>query len=121
MLTTSTKALKPVVLSSAAEATCADNSVWCRLGRTDIVARGLIQLRDEDHLDILAEVMGSMHSTEAVQASVQVSLELASRHRPDIMTDVCISHTLCLCQSFRTVVSAYHAAVCLAHPWHYFK
>ena len=59
------------------------------MGRADLVARGLIRLHGEDHLEAVAEAMGSMHSAEAVQATVQVSLALASSNRPDVMTDVC--------------------------------
>ena len=75
--------------------------VWlalCRMGHADVIARGLIQLHDEGHLDVAATVMGAVEgvfSTEAVQATIQVSLALASSNRSDVMTDVIFSSAAC--------------------------
>lgn len=63
------------------------------MGRTDVVVRGLIQLQDEERLKIVAGAMAGMHGMEAVQATIQVSLALASSMRSDVMTDVCCSAT----------------------------
>ena len=83
-----------------------------RMGRVDIVARGLVQLHGEARLDAVAEAMSSLHSSEAVQATVQVSLALARSNRPDIMTDVCISFKLCLCLSSH-IANSQHSCCCL--------
>ena len=60
----------------------------CRMGRTDVIARGIIQLHTEEHLDIVARAMASIQSMEAVQATVQVSLAVASSSRSDVLADV---------------------------------
>ena len=66
------------------------------MGRADVIAQGLIQLHGEEHLDIVARAMGSMQSREAVEATVQVSLVLASSTRSDVMTKVSLSVTAVL-------------------------
>ena len=60
----------------------------CRMGRSDVVARMLIELLDEDCMKAVIEALAGLRTEEAIQAVVQVSLTLASADRPDVIADV---------------------------------
>ena len=60
----------------------------CRMGRSDVVARMLIELLDKDCIKAVAEALTGLRTEEAIQAVVQVSLTLASADRPDVIADV---------------------------------
>ena len=67
----------------------------CRMGRSDVVARMLIELLDGDCMKAVVEALAGLRTEEAVQAVVQVSLTLASADRPDVIADASVP--LCLC------------------------
>ncbi len=64
--------------------------IFCirRMGRSDVVARMLVELLDKEYIRAVAEAMAGLRTEEALQAVVQVSLTLASADRPDILADV---------------------------------
>ena len=61
---------------------------WRRMGRSDVVARMLIEMLDEDCMKAVVEALAGLRTEEAIQAVVQVSLTLASADRPDVIADV---------------------------------
>ena len=63
---------------------------FCRMGRSDVVARMLIELLDEDCMKAVVEALAGLRTEEAIQAVVQVSLTLASADRPDVIADVSV-------------------------------